>query len=56
LNSELLGRFVAVKVLIAGSGESGDHKKRFIQEARSASALNPGWRRFAQGWAETQRV
>jgi serine/threonine-protein kinase len=35
-----LGRFVAIKVLIAGAGESGDHKKRFIQEARSASALN----------------
>jgi serine/threonine-protein kinase len=35
-----LGRFVAVKVLIAGSDESSDHRARFIQEARSASALN----------------
>src|SRR5579863_2469544 len=35
-----LGRFVAVKVLIAGSDESADHRARFIQEARSASALN----------------
>jgi serine/threonine protein kinase/tetratricopeptide (TPR) repeat protein len=35
-----LGRFVAVKVLIAGSGESSDHRARFIQEARAASSLN----------------
>jgi serine/threonine-protein kinase len=35
-----LGRFVAIKVLIAGSGESADHKARFIQEARAASSLN----------------
>src|SRR5580692_7023401 len=35
-----LGRFVAIKVLIGGSGESSDHRARFIQEARAASALN----------------
>jgi serine/threonine protein kinase/Flp pilus assembly protein TadD len=35
-----LGRFVAVKVLIAGQGESSDHRARFIQEARAASSLN----------------
>jgi len=35
-----LGRFVAVKVLISGSGESADHRARFIQEARAASSLN----------------
>jgi eukaryotic-like serine/threonine-protein kinase len=35
-----LGRFVAVKVLIAGSGESADHRARFVQEARAASSLN----------------
>jgi len=35
-----LGRFVAIKVLISGSDESADHRARFIQEARSASALN----------------
>ncbi|HEX4133055.1 MAG TPA: protein kinase [Bryobacteraceae bacterium] len=35
-----LGRFVGVKVLIAGSGESADHRARFIQEARAASSLN----------------
>jgi eukaryotic-like serine/threonine-protein kinase len=35
-----LGRFVAVKVLIAGTGESSDHRARFIQEARAASSLN----------------
>ena len=35
-----LGRFVAIKVLIAGSGESSDHRARFIQEARAASSLN----------------
>jgi len=34
-----LGRFVAIKVLIA-AGESNDHRARFIQEARAASALN----------------
>ena len=32
--------FVAIKVLIAGSGESADHRARFIQEARAASSLN----------------
>ncbi len=35
-----LGRFVAVKVLIAGPGESADHRARFILEARAASSLN----------------
>lgn len=35
-----LGRFVAIKVLIAGSGESASHRARFIQEARAASSLN----------------
>src|SRR5579863_803115 len=35
-----LGRFVAVKVLIAGAGESSDHRARFVQEARAASSLN----------------
>jgi serine/threonine-protein kinase len=35
-----LGRFVAVKVLISGAGESTDHRARLIQEARAASALN----------------
>jgi serine/threonine-protein kinase len=35
-----LGRFVAIKVLIGGSGESSDHRARFIQEARAASSLN----------------
>jgi serine/threonine protein kinase/Tfp pilus assembly protein PilF len=35
-----LGRFVAIKALIGGSGESSDHRARFIQEARAASALN----------------
>lgn len=35
-----LGRFVAVKVLIAGPAESADHRARFIQEARAASSLN----------------
>src|SRR5579862_184581 len=35
-----LGRFVAVKVLIAASHESSDRRVRFIQEARAASALN----------------
>src|SRR6185437_2218907 len=34
------GRFVAVKILIAGSGESADHRARFVQEARAASSLN----------------
>src|SRR5579863_2941469 len=34
-----LGRFVAIKVLIA-AGESNDHRARFIQEARAASSLN----------------
>jgi serine/threonine-protein kinase len=35
-----LGRFVAIKVLIAAVGESADHRARFIQEARAASSLN----------------
>jgi len=35
-----LGRFVAIKVLIAGSTESADRRARFIQEARAASSLN----------------
>ena len=35
-----LGRFVAIKVLIGGSGETSDHRARFIQEARAASSLN----------------
>src|SRR5215469_9882908 len=34
-----LGRFVAIKVLIS-AGEANDHRARFIQEARAASALN----------------
>jgi serine/threonine-protein kinase len=35
-----LGRFVAIKVLSAGAGESTDHRARLIQEARAASSLN----------------
>jgi serine/threonine protein kinase/Tfp pilus assembly protein PilF len=35
-----LGRFVAIKVLIAFPGESTDRRARFLQEARAASALN----------------
>ncbi len=35
-----LGRFVAIKVLIAGSDESASHRARLIQEARAASSLN----------------
>lgn len=35
-----LGRFVAIKVLIAASHESDSHRARFIQEARAASSLN----------------
>ncbi len=35
-----LGRFVAIKVLIASSAESSDRRARFIQEARAASSLN----------------
>jgi serine/threonine protein kinase/Flp pilus assembly protein TadD len=35
-----LGRFVAIKVLIASSSESSDRRARFIQEARAASSLN----------------
>ncbi|HXJ38463.1 MAG TPA: protein kinase [Bryobacteraceae bacterium] len=35
-----LGRQVAIKVLIAASGESSDRQARFIQEARAASSLN----------------
>jgi serine/threonine-protein kinase len=35
-----LGRFVAIKVLIAGTEESAERRARFIQEARAASSLN----------------
>jgi serine/threonine-protein kinase len=35
-----LGRFVAIKVLIAGTQESAERRARFIQEARAASSLN----------------
>ena len=35
-----LGRFVAVKVLLAPPGENSEKRARFIQEARAASALN----------------
>jgi len=35
-----LGRFVAVKVLLPGPGESPDRRARFLQEARAASSLN----------------
>src|SRR5580658_7826789 len=35
-----LGRFVAIKVLIASSAENSDRRARFIQEARAASSLN----------------
>ena len=35
-----LGRFVAVKVLLANAAGSHDRRARFIQEARAASALN----------------
>jgi serine/threonine-protein kinase len=35
-----LGRFVAIKVLIAGSDDSASHRARLIQEARAASSLN----------------
>lgn len=35
-----LGRFVAIKVLIATPGEASDRRARFIQEARAASSLN----------------
>jgi serine/threonine-protein kinase len=35
-----LGRFVAIKVLISGAGESTDHRARLVQEARAASSLN----------------
>ena len=35
-----LGRFVAIKVLIAGTAETSDRRARFIQEARAASSLN----------------
>ncbi len=36
----MLGRFVAIKVLLGASGELSDRRARFIQEARAASALN----------------
>src|ERR1019366_4959870 len=35
-----LGRFVAIKVLVAGSATRSDRRARFIQEARAASSLN----------------
>ncbi len=35
-----LGRFVAIKVLIASTSEGSDRRARFIQEARAASSLN----------------
>ena len=35
-----LGRFVAIKVLIASSAAGADRRARFIQEARAASSLN----------------
>ena len=35
-----LGRFVAIKVLIAGTAGSLDRRDRFIQDARAASSLN----------------
>src|ERR1700748_3127716 len=35
-----LGRFVAIKALISGAGESTDPRARLVQEARAASALN----------------
>jgi serine/threonine protein kinase len=38
-----LGRFVAIKVLLARDHACPDQKRRFAQEARAASALNhPG--------------
>ena len=36
----VLGRLVAVKVLLGASGQSPDKRFRFLQEARAASALN----------------
>src|SRR4051812_36442459 len=36
----ILGRQVAVKVLLGASGQTHDKRLRFLQEARSASALN----------------
>ena len=35
-----LGRFVAIKVLIANTAGTSDRRDRFIQEARAASSLN----------------
>src|SRR5258707_3345443 len=35
-----LDRFVALKVLLPGKGIGEDRKRRFVQEARAASALN----------------
>src|SRR5579862_6388116 len=35
-----LNRFVAIKVLSHGGGEDADRRRRFIQEAQAASALN----------------
>src|SRR5580693_6092823 len=36
----VLGRNVAVKVLLGSAGQSHEKRLRFLQEARSASALN----------------
>lgn len=36
----MLGRLVAVKVLIGASGQTPEKRSRFLQEARTASALN----------------
>lgn len=35
-----LGRLLAIKVLLADAASAGDRRARFLQEARSASALN----------------
>lgn len=35
-----LNRFVAIKVLIHGAGDENERRRRFIQEAQAASALN----------------
>src|SRR4051812_9252949 len=36
----VLGRLVAVKVLLGAGGHTQDKRLRFLQEARAASALN----------------